>query len=257
MPGSAVLPSGMLFGFLLALARVSGLVAFLPVSGVRNAPDMTRVVLALTLTLCLAGSWPVPPSNAPGVATVVVWVLGEAALGVLLGVVVGVVIESFQVATQVFGLQAGFSYASTVDPTSQADAAILQVFAQLLASVLFFTLGLHRQLISLLAHSFKTVAPGGFTPGPATAAAFIHFTGTLFSTGLRLAFPVLALLLLVDIALALLSRMQAQLQLITVAFPAKMLAAVGFFALTVWVSPPVMESVFRRAMEAAARMTGH
>jgi flagellar biosynthesis protein FliR len=256
MPNSPLLPSGLLFGFLLALARVSGLVAFLPVSGVRNAPDITRVMLALSLTLCLASSWPAPPSNNPGLVTVVLWVLSEASFGVILGLVASVVIESFQLATQIFGLQAGFSYASTIDPNSQADATILQVFAQLLASCLFFTLGLHRVLITLLAHSFQTIAPGGFAPDIASADLVIRFTGTMFSTGLRLAFPVLALLLLVDIALALLSRMQAQLQLISVAFPAKMLAGIGFFALTLWVTPAVMESVFHRVLETATRLVG-
>jgi len=184
------------------------------------------------------------------------WVLSEASLGVVLGLIVSIAIEAFQVATQIFGLQAGFSYASTIDPNSQADATILQVFAQLLASCLFFTLGLHRELIRLLAHSFRTIAPGGFVPDVKSAESVIRFSGMMFSTGLRLAFPVLALLLLVDIALALLSRMQAQLQLVSVSFPAKMLAGIGFFGLTLWVTPAVMESAFHRVLEAATHLVG-
>ncbi len=43
--------------------------------------------------------------------------------------------------------------------------------------------------------------------------------------GVRLALPVVALLVMVDIALALLGRLNAQLQLLSLAFPAKMLVA--------------------------------
>jgi flagellar biosynthetic protein FliR len=67
---------------------------------------------------------------------------------------------------------------------------------------------------------------------------------------------VLALLLLVDISLALLSRLQAQLQLLTVAFPVKMLAGIGFFAATLWVMPAVADSAIRRTLESAARLLG-
>ncbi len=256
MAGSLVFPAGVLFSFLLALARVSGVVVFLPLPGLRNTPDTTRVVLALSLTLCLYSSWPAAPAVAPGLVTLTLWMIAEASFGVMLGLLVSVLVESFQLGAQILGLQAGFSYASTVDPGSQADSTVLQVFAQLLASSLFFALGLHREVIALLATSFRTIPPGTFAPNLNMAQAVIGFVATLFSTGLRVAFPVLALLLLVDIALALLGRMQAQLQLLTVAFPAKMLAALGFFALTLWVMPTVAESAFRKSMEAATRILG-
>ena len=47
----------------------------------------------------------------------------------------------------------------------------------------------------------------------------------MFSVGLRLALPVVALLVMVDVALALLGRLNPQLQLLSLAFPVKMLTA--------------------------------
>jgi len=57
---------------------------------------------------------------------------------------------------------------------------------------------------------------------------------TMFSTGLRLAMPMVAVLVMVDISLALLGRVNAQLQLLHIAFPVKMLvglAVLGWLAL--------------------------
>ncbi|SPE39825.1 Type III secretion system inner membrane R protein (fragment) [Candidatus Sulfopaludibacter sp. SbA3] len=53
----------------------------------------------------------------------------------------------------------------------------------------------------------------------------IRLAADLFSVGVRLALPVVALLVMVDVALALLGRLNSQLQLLSLAFPAKMLIA--------------------------------
>jgi flagellar biosynthesis protein FliR len=256
MPDSATLPAAALWSFLLVLARVAGVVAFLPMPALRSAPDMARMAFALTITMCLAPVWPAGPAAIPGMFTFALWMIAEAALGILMGLFVSVLVESFQLAAQVLGLQAGFSYASTVDPGSQADSTVLQIFAQLLAVTLFFVLGLDRVLIQLVARSLETIPPGTFVAGPQIAERMISFTGTLFSNGVRLALPVVALLLLVDLSLALVGRMQAQLQLLTVAFPAKMLAGVWFFGMMLWVTPTVAESMFKRAVETAAQVIG-
>ena len=58
--------------------------------------------------------------------------------------------------------------------------------------------------------------------GRAAAEELIRLGATIFSTGLRLALPVAGMLLLVDLALALVGRINAQVQMITIAFPLKM-----------------------------------
>ena len=52
----------------------------------------------------------------------------------------------------------------------------------------------------------------------------------MFTTALRLALPVIAFLALIDIALALLGRINSQLQLLTLAFPVKMLVTLTMLA---------------------------
>ena len=61
----------------------------------------------------------------------------------------------------------------------------------------------------------------------------------MFTTGLRLALPIVALLALVDISLALMGRIHAQLQLLTIAFPAKMLLSLVLLALLLSTFPAV------------------
>src|SRR5260370_29915701 len=100
----------------------------------------------------------------------------------------------------------------------------------LASGMFFFTVGLDRDLIRVLAASLERFPAGSWHLTAAGADGIVRLGGAMLSGGLRLALPVVALLLLIDVALALLSRMQQQLQLLAVAFPVKMLAALVLLA---------------------------
>jgi flagellar biosynthesis protein FliR len=70
----------------------------------------------------------------------------------------------------------------------------------------------------------------------------ISLGSIMFSTGLRLALPVVAVLLMVDISLALLGRINSQLQLLTVAFPIKMLVGLTVLGWVVLLLPAVFKA---------------
>jgi flagellar biosynthetic protein FliR len=93
------------------------------------------------------------------VGRIVGGIVAETLFGVTLGLAIAFLLEGMQLAAQVLGLQAGYSYASTVDPTTQADTTTLQLMAQLLAGTLFFAFGFDRQVLRILARSLES-APG-------------------------------------------------------------------------------------------------
>ena len=147
-------------------------------------------------------------------------------MGVAIGMTVAIVLEAFSFSAQMLGLQAGFAYASTIDPNTDADSGILLVISQLIAGMLFFVAGTRPR------------DPAPFRPESGTGACrhvqlrtvdrpliLIRLGANLFTVGARLALPVVALLVMVDVALALMGRLNQQLQLLSLAFPAKMLTA--------------------------------
>src|SRR5580698_5625542 len=209
------LPVSTMVAFLLVLARVGGLIMFLPVPGFRAVPQVIRVVLALAITIALFPVWPSLPNELPSLGELVKWAFAEAGFGLMAGMAVAFLTEGFQVAAQVLGMQAGYGYASTIDPSTQADAALLQVVMGLLTGLLLFTTGTDRTLIRILAASFERFPAGSWFTSPATLDSMIHLGAGMFTLGLRLALPVIALLLLFDLALALLGRIQQQLQLLS------------------------------------------
>ncbi len=219
--------------FLLVLARVSGVIVFVPLPGTRSGPEPVRIVLALAIAVSLTPLVAQAPTSTPGPLLMTGWLCEESAFGLLLGLTVNLLTESLVLAAQIFGLQAGYSYASPIDPNSQADSSVLQVVAQLASSLLFLSLGLDREVLRVLSRSFVVFPSAHFALTPSMADYLAQMGIAMWSTALRLSMPVVALLLLVDIALALVGRIQAQLQLLTLAFPIKMLAALGVLAITV------------------------
>lgn len=248
MHGELRLSLAALYGFLIVLARVSGVIAFVPIPGLRDTPAASRVLLALALTFVLLPVWPTPAVEHS--SQLLLWGIGELAIGLLIGLTVSMLLEGLELASQMVGLQAGFSYASTIDPNTQADSSVLQILIQLFAGMLFFALGFDRQVIQILCRSFERLPPGGLRFGPEVADTIIHAGSGIFVTGLRLAMPVLALMLLLDLAIAVLGRIQAQLQLIPLSFSLKMLAGLGMLASALTFFPTVLQSAGARAFTA-------
>jgi flagellar biosynthetic protein FliR len=226
-------------GFLLVLARVSGVIVFVPIPGLATGADVSRIMLALTLTVALFPVWPVRRMEHFTIGPMLGWMASEAAFGLTIGVAVAFLLEGIQMAAQVIGLQAGYSYASMIDPNTQADTTTLQLMAQLMAGSLFFALGFDRQVIQVLARSFESVPGGTYALTTGSVEAVVRLGAGIFATGLQLALPVLALLLLLDIAFAVLGRLQTQLQLLSLSFAVKMLAALAFLAAILSLFPSV------------------
>jgi flagellar biosynthetic protein FliR len=245
-----------LFAFLVVLARVSGVFTFVPIPGFTGGGfEPARVVLSVSLTIALYPFWPVM-HEAPGLGKLVGWLLIEAALGLTIGLVVGFLAEAFGLFGQMVSLHSGHSFASTIDPTTQADAGLIVVLAQWVGGLLFFTLGLHREVIRIFCRSLEAHPPGSYTLSAATADGVIRIGSTIFSTGLRLAFPVIGLLMMADFALALLGRINAHLQLNSLAFPAKTLSTLVILALLMEVVARVYQDYAHRLLEAIPALLG-
>jgi flagellar biosynthetic protein FliR len=256
MPVSLTLSAGTLYAFLLVLARVGGALVFVPLPGLKGAPEPVRAALAFGFTFALYGRWPAVDASNVTATRILVWAASEAAFGIAIGVSVAIVLEAFTLAAQVLGLQAGYAYASTIDPNTEADSGILVVLSQLVAGLLFFALGLDREILRLFAQSLEKVPVGGYIPGPVSALTLIKLGSGLFSVGVRLALPVVALLVMLDVSLALLGRLNAQLQLISLAFPAKMLTALLVLSWVAALFPRILLEFSGHAWTTARQLMG-
>jgi len=115
--------------------------------------------------------------------------------------------------------------------------------------LLFFATGLDRQILLIFGHSLTTHPPGQLAMTPALVDALVKTGSTIFTTGIRLMLPLSGLLIMVEISLALLSRLNMQLHLMMLAFPIKMMLSLTLLAWLVMVFPKVFAQQAGRILQ--------
>ena len=256
MPAELTLSLSTLYGFLLVLARVSGVIVFVPLPGMQSTPELTRITLALALTFTLIEVWPAPHVNAASMGSLAGWVAAEFSFGLMIGVAVNFLFEGLQMAAQMIGLQAGYSYASTIDPSTQADSGVLQILTQLVAGFFFFAMGFDRQVIRILAYSLEKVPVASYFTQASIGTTIVQLGSSIFLIGLRLALPIVALLLLVDISFAILGKVHSQLQLLSLSFTLKMLGGLALLATGLSMFPLVLQKAGAHTFESLFKLVG-
>jgi flagellar biosynthetic protein FliR len=236
MPANISLDTAALWGFLLTLTRVGSALIFLPMPGFQNLAQPARIFLIVSSTFCLFPDWQTVAQADAGMGMVPA-ILLETGIGLIFGLTIALLFEAFQLGTQMISFQAGFSFASTFDPSSDADSNVLQVMIQLATGLLFFSLGIHGQILRMLSRSFGTLSLATATAQASSVTLILDLGTKMFMTALKLALPVVALLFLVDQALSALTRIQTSMQMMSLAFPAKIALALIFLTviLTRWV----------------------
>ncbi|MGA9931900.1 MAG: flagellar biosynthetic protein FliR, partial [Terriglobales bacterium] len=133
--------------WMVAGSRVTGVLVVAPFLGSAAVPPRIKVGLAFLLTAFMAPLVPTLPS-ALSTSALVLLLLGEFAIGFLLGLTLQLIFEAGQIAGQICGVQMGFSLASLINPdNSQADSAVLSTFYELIVLLLFIQLGVPHWLL--------------------------------------------------------------------------------------------------------------
>jgi flagellar biosynthetic protein FliR len=208
-------------------SRVGGLMLVAPTLSSTIVPRTVRMALLVVFTvlmqpMALASLRGTPQLNAESFLT-------ETLLGFGIGLGAAVLIGNAEAAGDLMAVQIGLSGSALLDPLDTTQAPVLGAFARLMATALLLSLNLHTVMLGALADStqaFPVGAPVALTGG---VAALLRFGGTLFALGVRFAAPVIAAVLIANVALAVLGRAAPQLNILSVSFPLQI--AIGLFAL--------------------------
>jgi flagellar biosynthesis protein FliR len=221
--------TAMILSFMWPLTRILGLIVIAPPFGNNAVPVQTKLILGAMLALIVAPTIPPLPVTDPLSLTGMMILMQQMVIGMAMGFVMRCVFAGIEMAGEVIGMTMGLGFATFFDPTSQGRSSAISQFLIILATLLFLSLNLHHVLFTALIDSFKTIPIATSLSTGLSFQRLALWGGEIFTIGLRLSLPIVAALLLTNVALGILTRAAPQLNLFGIGFPITI--GVGFLML--------------------------
>lgn len=225
-----------LAGFFLLMLRIGAFLIASPVFGGRFVPLPVRIIAAFCLTLAVSAGVPLPDAAALADLRAVPIIMAEIALGLTAGLVLTILFAAAAMAGDRIANAAGLGFAMQVDPSAGGQSPVLaQVFS--LAMMMAF-LGVDGHLVALriVFDSYQHMPPGAALDVQALLTTGIMAGASLFALASALMLPVVAGLLVLNLAVGVISRSAPQLNLFSVGFPLALLVVFGLL----WLTAPQM-----------------
>lgn len=222
--------------FVLLSARIGGLMATAPLWSMTAIPTRLRAAITVLLGIALLpGTRPVPaPVDMLGFPLPVAV---EMVIGIAIGLVAAVLVHAATMAGEVLSLQMGLSLGPAYSPVPEMQVSGVAPFVSLMALFVYVAVGGHLAMLEGLATSIAVLPPGGGAD-LAGGTLLTVAAGQMFACAVTIAGPVMATLLLVNVALAILSRAVPQINAMLISFP----VTIGVGLLMLAASLPLVSS---------------
>ncbi|MBU3142295.1 fused FliR family export protein/FlhB family type III secretion system protein [Clostridium sp. CF012] len=228
-------------GFIMVLLRISAFVMGIPIFFPKGTPAMAKVGFCVVFTFLI-----LPGVNYENVSLItnntglVIFCIDEVITGLTLGYITKFCFFSAQMAGQLMDFQVGFSMMSMFDPISNENVTLLGRLLYWVSMVMFFVVDGHHMLIRAIIDSFNVIVLGKFILSQATAMMMVKVFVEFFTLGLKIAIPIILIIIITDLCLGLISRTVPQLNVMILGMPIKILVGLSCFAL---VLPAVMKLI--------------
>lgn len=212
--------------------RVLAIFTSAPVFSSKAFPVRARIGLAFFIAVAAQASLPdaaVIGVNDPAAVGVAVQ---QVLIGLSIGFAVRLIFASMELAGEVIGFQMGLNFAAFFDPQMNTQSSALGRFFGQMALLLFVVTNAHLLVIMAFVKSFQAF-PIGQNVLASIAGLQLHLLGAaIFSSALWIALPVVGMLLFVNVALGVISRVAPQMNIFAVGFPITLFVGMLGVALT-------------------------
>ena len=207
--------SGVIAAFLFPFVRLLALSMSAPLFGDAAVPGTVKIGLAGIVALALAPVLGPMPAASP-FSWEGLWILVQQ---VMIGAALGWCMQIVFSAISMAGLEMGLSFATLLTPNSDGSTAVLGMLLNVVAMLVFLATNGHLVMFATLVQSF-TVLPVSAVPLSSVGWHYLAMLGgQLFMLALMLSLPLVAALLICNLALGILNRAAPQLNIFAVGFP--------------------------------------
>jgi len=236
------------------LARIMALIASSPLFGNSAVPASVKVSLGVGIAVLVAPAVPAWPATDPLSMAGVLIMAQEMLIGLAMGFSIRIIFAAVEMAGEISSLTMGLGFATFFDPSTQGRSSAISQFLSLVATMAFLAVNAHLVLLSALVESFSTLPVSGIPVYGGGFKQLADWGGRIFSTGVQLSLPIVAALLITNVALGILTRAAPQLNLFGIGFPITLGVGLLVIAMTLPYLGTPMQNLFLDGIERARLM---
>ncbi len=219
--------------FLLVLLRASGIFIASPILSNRAIPVPVKAGLVIMISGLVVASF--GATELPLVTSV--WQLaGLASKELLVGFIIGLVFQLLFLGVKtgggLLGYQIGFAMVQMPDFDSSEQVSIISRFWVLVATLIFFIIGGHHQIIHAFADSYEFIPAGEVIITSSVMDLIIKYSAYVFVIAIKASAPILVALFLTDLALGTIAKLMPTMNVFFVGFPIKIGVGLTIVALS-------------------------
>lgn len=240
--------------FFYPLVRILALVVSAPPFSNAGVPRRLRLIVGLAIAIGLTPALPPIPPIAPSSGTGLLILAQQIIIGLAMGFSMRIAIAAIDFAGAAIGMQMGLGFATFYSPDSASQSPVVSQFLSMIGTLFFLSINGHLMMLAVLARSFSVLPIGGTAISGDTWYNIAITGGIIFSSGILLALPALAALLITNTTIGVLTRAAPQLNLFAVGFPITL--SIGFAVMILmlnYLATP-LTALFEHAINA---MLGH
>ena len=203
---------------LLPFMRISGMFAAMIGISAKSVPTPVRAMLTLLLSVMIMPVIdPIPVQEMMSVGTFVL-VVQQLVIGIAIGFISAMVLDTFVLAGQVVAMQTGLGFASIVDPINGINVPAVGQFYLILATLLFWSFDGHLTMIQMVVASLDAfpIATGWWTAEQFRSVG--AWAAWMFVAALTLSLAPIVSLLIINLAFGVMTKAAPQLNIFTIGF---------------------------------------
>jgi flagellar biosynthetic protein FliR len=215
-----------------------------------------RVKIALTVLVAFAMlPWVSVPASDTAVAVLGV-VARELAIGLALASTLQALVAGVEFAGHLSGYQIGYSYAATIDPMSGARNSTVTALFGLVAVLTLLAVNGHHTMLRALAASYDALPVGGGGVAGTLVERVRDILALVFTVGVRLAAPIVIVMLVVEVAVGLIARTAPSLGFMVIGYPIRLALGLFVLGLVVGAVPGMVEGLVDASVELGLETAG-
>lgn len=243
------LPEGVLLNtvevFLLIFIRMTGLFVVAPIFSRKNIPSHLKIGFSFILALILFNTIKTQVLDFNNIFEYLILVLKEFLVGITLGYVSFLIFTAIYLAGQMIDMQIGFGVVNVIDPMSNIQVPITSTFYYTFCMLIFLICEGHHILIRALFYSYNFVPIGQAAFSKVLMDDVLRVFGNVLFISFKISAPILAAILISDVALGIISKTVPQLNVFMVGMPLKILLGLSVIVITLPMFVSLIETLIR------------